>query len=179
MKFRMLPVAATAMLALTACTGGGGGGDQAAPSATPNAAPKALLDAAQCMRDNGFPEWPDPMRYSDGHWGWPDSAPQVQQPPAACSTLMRQGKDAQAGSRRAVSPEEMVKLRKWAECVRAHGIPDWPDPDAAGQFDPPTRLKPLDGNEDLQRASEACVALEPADGIAMKADPGVTKPAAG
>ena len=179
MKFRMLPVAATAMLALTACTGGGGGGDRAAPSATPGAAPKALLDGAQCMRDNGFPEWPDPVPYSGGRWGFPDSAPDVSPLPPACDALMRQGKDAQAGSRRVVSAEDMLKLRKWADCVRAHGIPDWPDPDAAGQFDPPARLKPFESNEDLNRATAACESLEPADGIAMKAEPGVTKPAAG
>ena len=63
------------MLALTACTGGGGG--SAAPSPTHGPAPQALADAARCMRDNGYPEWPDPVRYEDGHWGWPDSAPDV------------------------------------------------------------------------------------------------------
>jgi hypothetical protein len=174
MKFRLLPVAATAMLALSACTGGGGG--SAAPSPTHGPVPQALVDAARCMRDNGYPDWPDPVRYEDGHWGWPDSAPEVHGAPE-CENLMRQGKAAQVPSRRPVSAAEMAQLRQWADCMRTHGIPDWPDPDSNGQFDPPVRLKPLESNPDLDAANRACVSLEPADGIALKAGTGPSKPA--
>jgi hypothetical protein len=175
MKFPLLPVAATAMLALAACTGGGG--DPSGPTPPAAVAPTALAEAARCMRDNGYPDWPNPMRYPDGHWGWPDSAPQVPAPPA-CEPLMREGKSAQRPSRRPVSAEDMVKLRQWAACVRAHGIPDWPDPDADGLFDPPARLKPIDGNAEFDAATPPCDPLMPAAGVGMTLGNGPSKPPA-
>jgi hypothetical protein len=166
MKFRLLPVAATAMLALSACTGGRG---SSGPSPAPGGPPAALVEAAKCMRANGLPQWPDPVRRPDGRWGWPDDAPEVTAPPA-CEELMRQGKSGQQPSRRPLSAADMTLLRKWADCVRAHGIADWPDPDADGQFDPPARLRPLASNQELAAVSRACEALEPPGGIGMKPD---------
>jgi hypothetical protein len=170
MKFRMLPVAATAMLALTACTGGGGG--SAAPGPTGGAVPKALVDAAKCMRDNGFPEWPDPVRLEDGHWGFPDSAPQVAAPPA-CAELFRAAKSAQRPSRAA---PDLAKLRQWAACVRAHGVVDWPDPGSDGLFDPPARLKPIEDSPELNAATGPCESLEPPGGIGFVPGNGPSKP---
>ena len=28
----------------------------------------ALLDVSRCMRGNGYPSFPDPVRRYDGHW---------------------------------------------------------------------------------------------------------------
>jgi hypothetical protein len=35
----------------------------------------------------------------------------------------------------------MTKLRRFAQCMRAHGLSDWPDPKADGSFDLPQRLR--------------------------------------
>jgi hypothetical protein len=116
------------------------------------------------MRDNGVPNWPDPVRLENGRWGWPDSAPDVQ-PPAACADLFNRGKQQQQASAKPVSDAEMTQLRTWAACVRSHDVPDWPDPDSDGTFNPPARLQPLDQNSTLLNANRACASLEPPGGI--------------
>ncbi|MEU7873132.1 hypothetical protein [Dactylosporangium sp. NPDC049140] len=71
----------------------------------------------------------------------PDSAPDVEKP-AACADLFRAGKGGgQRPSRPPLSAEELAKARRWAECVRAHNVPTWPDPDSEGYFEAPDSLQ--------------------------------------
>ncbi|MGI5239931.1 hypothetical protein [Dactylosporangium sp. CA-139066] len=179
MKLRRFALVVIALVGLAGCDGSGGG----APAATtggPQSQRQALAAAAQCMRDNGHPDWPDPVQNGNGDWVFPDSAPDV--PPApACAALFRTAKGGGAGpSRRPLSAAEIAQARTWSACIREHGVPGWPDPDADGTIDPPAALLPLESNEAYLRALPECRSVEPPNGPRLpprSAGPGdATKP---
>jgi len=84
-----------------------------------------------CMRSHGVPEFPDPASRS----GVPKVTPQqvgvsdarFRAAQTACASL-RQPAQAQ-------QPQIMAGMVNFARCMRAHGIPNWPDPstDRSGQ----------------------------------------------
>jgi hypothetical protein len=93
-----------------------------------------LRSLARCVRAHGLPDFPDPHVGSDGVPRFPDSAPRV--PVAtqqACRTIAAQIPP-QYTSTTAVSPADYERLLRLARCIRAHGIADWPDPNALGEF---------------------------------------------
>jgi hypothetical protein len=132
------------LLAMTAaCTKSDDGRDVASVdgSATPNATPNLSVQEqgirhAQCMRQHGVPE-ADPQILPDG------------------TVRMGGGYDKEAldgdvlnTATQACKPYEPVlsgpdgsKLqgaREYSRCMRAHGVQDFPDPDANGHVDLPT-----------------------------------------
>lgn len=128
----VLGLAAAVMLA--AC----GGSSQAAAS-TANAAHVWHL-AAQCVRDHGQSTFPDPSIDSSGHAHFP---PGTQDPPQsvmdACQHILNQ---LPASERQPVSgsQNDPAMMLRFAQCMREHGISDWPDPDSSGAFHFPPSL---------------------------------------
>jgi hypothetical protein len=103
--------------------------DEAEASSDPE---QAMLEFAQCMRDNGVPNFPDPVANADGTFDF--QRPQgVDQ-----STLMNafegcrselEGSGAQfGGENRAQDPEFQDTLLEFAQCMRDNGVPEFPDP---------------------------------------------------
>lgn len=89
------------------------------------------LAYAQCIRDNGYAEFPDPTP-GDGikFLIKPGDAPRFQKAAEACRDLAPEGlRDND------VSPEQLDGLVKLAQCVRENGIPNFPDPSSKGAFD--------------------------------------------
>lgn len=91
----------------------------------------AALAYAQCMRDNGYAEFPDPtpgegMRFLIT----PGSAARFEKASAACHDLAPEGMRGEG-----VTPEQLEGLLKLAQCVREHGLPNFPDPSPDGGFD--------------------------------------------
>ncbi|BCB80429.1 hypothetical protein GCM10022251_04140 [Phytohabitans flavus] len=133
MRLRIwLPLAAVALAFVSACGGGAdaggvataGGGAAASPSAS--ADPDQGRKFAQCMRDNGIPDFPDPG--PDGRILGQDFDRKKLASDAgvkayqACRELAPNG-----GERTELDPAQQEQLREWAECMRANGI-DMPDP---------------------------------------------------
>jgi len=117
------------------------------------------------MREHGYPDYPDPVRFDDGRWGFPDSAPNVD-PPDACRSLFVSGKNEQRPKPNA-DAAYMAQARKFADCMRTHGATDWPDPDSDGYYDPPARL--LEKNSaDADKAHKACDSQQPPGGWQQK-----------
>jgi hypothetical protein len=132
---------------VTACGAHGTGGQ---PSASPSAMSDAQIlalgrELAQCIRDHGVPGLPDPT-VQNGRLilpsGAADNVPpdQADAAMAACrsigdrlpaSALGDQG-DA---SRAPLSAADLAKARQYAQCLREHGLTDFPDPSANGVFD--------------------------------------------
>lgn len=105
---------------------------------------------AQCMRKNGFPDFPDPdaegrillrPRLDDR------SAPAFRAAHAACNNLAPEGWASERPD-----PERRAKLLGFARCVRDEGIADFPDPGSAGQFDFAT----ITDSPKLKSAMETC-----------------------
>jgi hypothetical protein len=140
MRFCRLFVGLSVVVLLSACT------DAPSPSptsATSSAAiPKGratsatadpagtFIQVAQCFREHGNPDFPDPVQHSDGTWEFPASAGRAKVP-AECADLVRQLKQGAPGS--APAPD-LAGGRAFAQCMRANGVPDWPDPGADGTF---------------------------------------------
>ncbi|MGI5238364.1 hypothetical protein [Dactylosporangium sp. CA-139066] len=176
MRIRLLAALATATLtlpagALAGCDGSSPGAAATTAAGAGNRA--ALADAAQCMRANGFPDYPDPVE-TNGTWAFPQSAADMAQKPAPeCTDLFRRAGALPGPAGRAVTPEELVKLRKWGDCIRANGLPDWPDPDADGIFHPQPAA-PAEDDPRWVKADTACRGLEPGP-ISVDAGAGARK----
>jgi hypothetical protein len=98
------------------------------------------LAFSKCMRSHGVSDFPDPkISSSGGGIGVSLGVPQgVTQSPAfktaqqACAKLAPGGTG--DGGAAPVTAQQHRQIVQFAACVRAHGVPDFPDPDAAGTF---------------------------------------------
>jgi hypothetical protein len=134
----------------------------AAPGSAAQRAAIALRNLARCVRAHGLPNFPDPLVRSDGVPQFPDSAPRV-------PTATQQACRAVAGhippeytvtTATPVSDAEFQRLLGLARCIRAHGVSDWPDPNALGQFPIDVRIQE-GGKRVFLPALDACARLSP------------------
>lgn len=91
----------------------------------------AVLAYAQCMRENGFTEFPDPT--PDGRLQMrvnPQSAPRFRAASQACRDLAPPG-----FSDDKPSAEQMEVLLDLSACMRENGMSGFPDPSSSGHFD--------------------------------------------
>lgn len=146
---RCVLVLAAMLIALAGC---GGTGNQPSDGADRN----KLIEAARCMRANGFPDYPDPIE-DDGIWVIPEPAADLT-PPPACLELFRAAKGRPPA--RQLTAEELTQRRKWADCIRKNGIPNLPDPDSNGNFQLPPELTPITSQPGWDKAREACRSFE-------------------
>jgi len=101
----------------------------------------ALHTAAQCIRDHGIPNYQDPVVgpgevvYADQRNLERADGAVVQQAIAACRSQI--GAANFDPSQRPHPPAQLVRdgVRE-AQCLRAHGLPNWPDPKPTDTFDP-------------------------------------------
>jgi hypothetical protein len=71
---------------------------------------------------------------------------------------------ATAGRKQATGQDKAVKF---SECIRAHGVRDFPDPNAKGDFDYGVSVTPAVWT----KAVNACKALQPPGSLSSKRDP--------
>jgi len=157
-------------LLATAC----GGGSSPAASTTGGATRvQAALAYARCMRSHGVPDFPDPdsngnfdlgnnqqRGRSAGNGG--ASASQVERAAnQICNHLLNVGPQMTA----AQTQHALGELVKYAQCVRAHGVPNFPDPHTtSGGIGVPAGISfDLSGvdlhSQGFQSASRACQSL--------------------
>lgn len=103
------------------------------PSPTPVDEADAALVYAQCVRDNGYPEFPDPipgqgiMLRRDQGMSFND--PRMLAAMDACQDLRPAG---MAGGG-AGDPEEVMEMQlQFAQCMRDNGVTEFPDPSPGG-----------------------------------------------
>jgi hypothetical protein len=90
----------------------------------------AALAYAQCVRDHGYAEFPDPTPDGFRFLIDPQNVSRFKKAADACRNLAPEGLRDEG-----VSPETLDALLKLSQCIRENGIPDFPDPDAKGTFD--------------------------------------------
>ncbi|MGH3395630.1 MAG: hypothetical protein ACRDPO_13170 [Streptosporangiaceae bacterium] len=168
-----LAVAAAVAVLVTAC----GGGDPSSASPPTYAQELAL---AQCMRGHGVADFPDPQAsggYSLGPNGTIQGAggsvdinsSQVQAAYGHCRHLLPGGpsvsqleqKVQQAQQR---EEQELPAMVKFAQCMRSHAVPDFPDPALSGQSAPASGTGPVinPSSPRFEAAVRACQHLLPA-----------------
>ena len=84
------------------------------------------LEFAQCMRSNGVPNFPDPN--ANGGFelsvGFDTSSPTVKAAQAKCQKFLPAG----PGSGQPPTAQALANMVKVSQCMRRHGIFDFPDP---------------------------------------------------
>jgi hypothetical protein len=130
---RVAALAAMALIGLlaTAC----GGSSPAASTGGPTREQAALI-YARCMRAHGVPDFPDPDSNGDFHLGNNQQggksngsgsnsvSPQETAANQVCHHLLNAGAQLNA----AQTQHALSQLVKYAQCMRAHGVPNFPDP---------------------------------------------------
>ena len=135
-------IAAAVLALLAACGGGpssaGAGGSQGSGGSA--SSPSAVAYSA-CMRSHGVPNYPDPSSNGSLPKGNPQafgvSSSQFQAARTACQHLLPNSETFIASLTQcletgdcpqAVVQQALTEGRKFAQCMRNHGVPNWPDP---------------------------------------------------
>ena len=157
------------MLALISACGssvpaGTGTGSSGGYNAAANA--QKAVKFAECMRSNGVSEFPDPGASGkltiDGIVNGSSLDPRTpafKQAISACKDLEPAGF---MGSKR--SPQQMAAALKFAQCIRANGVPDFPDPTPDGPLIDTSRIPSAAGRgahsiPGFQAAADKCTAM--------------------
>jgi hypothetical protein len=118
-----------------------GGTSGASPSSSgPGAAEAEELAFAKCMRANGLPGFPDPR--PGGGFVFPSGGNGPASPAfKAAQSKCRKYRPPGPGSGPPPSAQTLARFLKIAQCMRAHGVPAFPDPRSSM----PSNLKPPSG----------------------------------
>jgi hypothetical protein len=107
------------------------GGESSADESvsSPGAGYQQALAFAQCMRDNGIVNYPDPQQ-KDGriqlNGGLNLDSPVAERATQACRSVMPENRGPEGGR---IDP---ARLGTWVQCLRQSGAPAFPDPDVTG-----------------------------------------------
>jgi hypothetical protein len=110
------------------------------PSA-PVSVTQLIHTAAQCLRDHGIPNFPDPVVDTHGNLQYDDqlirSLPVAVSEAAqtACQSQINVAESAVGAAQPAATPQEIQQATQFAQCMRTHGWPNFPDPDSHARFD--------------------------------------------
>ncbi len=115
-----------------------------------------------CMRAHGVPNFPDPNAQGKpftaqnlGQAGLTGNSPQLGAASRACAHLMVAPSPAQLA-------QQTSELVRYAACMRAHGVPDFPDPSTSANGAPSLSLTPsIADSPDFQPAEQACHSVDP------------------
>jgi hypothetical protein len=158
MSVRMGRAAAVAAVALVAA---GCGSQAPTQSAAPNGGEQ--LKYSQCMREHGVPKFPDPdanggLRIDSRKLGVDPRSSTYTDAETACKPLLPTG-GAPDPARRA---EDQKRALAYSRCMRAHGVPTFPDPtfsDNGGKLDLPRGVNP--DSAAFTQAEKACASQQP------------------
>ena len=169
-RARLLPAMAAVAVLTAAC-----GGSPASSSAAGGSANyQQALAYSQCMRAHGVAGFPDPD--AQGNIIAPVSGSQpadrnsgaFQAADTACRHLLPGG-----GGRSTAAQQQVVsRWLKIAQCMRAHGVPDYPDPKVSGGSIVILAGADINANSpQFQAAEHACKSVippgfSPGDGVA-------------
>ncbi|HMH89446.1 MAG TPA: hypothetical protein VK586_00020 [Streptosporangiaceae bacterium] len=125
--------AAAALALLAACSSSpSAAGSGGAPKAGASAVSQIGISYATCMRSHGVPKYPDPSSSNELPDGLPKvglqqldvSNAQYQAAQHACAHLLPNG----GQPTQAQAQQDLTAMRRFARCMRSHGVPTWPDP---------------------------------------------------
>ena len=114
------------------------------------------------MRENGLPDFPDPEVGASGEL---DIRMPAGSDPAKTQAALDKCKAElpNGGATEPLDPKNAEKRRKFANCMRDNGVPNFPDPDAGGgaQVDP-GKLGFDPNDPKYKAAEEKCRTFQPA-----------------
>lgn len=116
---------------------------------------KVQLAYVRCMRSHGLPDFPDPM--STG--GFPPGSIPKHSPNFNSAMTACRGSAVAAGmfqAKRQSTQQQTAAMLRYAQCMRRHGEPKFPDP-SNGVFDLPSDVDPTSAQ--FGAANRACSGL--------------------
>jgi hypothetical protein len=120
---------AIAVLGGAAIAGCGSAGAASRTAANAKSRPNPALQFSHCMRANGVPNFPDP-----GRGGYRTSGINFQSPAAHSALNVCDKHLHQSGHPSPVPAGVLHQELLLAQCLRANGVPNFPDPDASGNI---------------------------------------------
>lgn len=141
---------------------GGSSASSAAANSSAARAGKQFVAYAACMRSHGVSGYPDPQISGSGNSVQvkisPGSAnpgsPAFKTADGACHRLLPNG-----GTPAASSSQDQAQDLQFADCMRSHGVPGFPDADRDGAFTLPSSMDQQ--APQFTRATTACTHVEP------------------
>ena len=125
---------------------------------TPGSGPLAF---AGCMRSHGVPNYPDPTSaglVKESLQQLRVSSSQFQSAETACSHLLPNGGN---GPNAAQVQQVRALSLAFAQCVRSHGVPTFPDPASDGRIPDPATVGINQGSPKFEAANRACGKYRP------------------
>jgi hypothetical protein len=134
----------------TGSTSFGTGGAIASRSTAAGSYGSGPLGFAKCMRANGLPNFPDPKPGGQHEIPAPNNpaAPAFDAAQRKCEKLIPGS--GPPGSGPPPSAKTLARLRRIAECMRGHGVPQFPDP----RTSVPSNLKSPNGGGDIREITD-------------------------
>jgi hypothetical protein len=137
----------------------------------PYGAPNVPISMSKCMRANGVPDFPDPREGPNGGGvGWPGGGPEmistdvllimgqrIAGPVVASAAKKCKEYMGPSGPPPALTESQQRAAIARADCMRAHGLPNFPDPTFSGgyqQLSLPPGLNPQ--SPAVEQAAKAC-----------------------
>ena len=151
-------IVATSGLALLAAACGG-----SRASHVPQLGSTAVAYAS-CIRSNGVRNWPDPnssgvfdkSKLTSQQLGAANS--QVRAAQTACQHLLPNGG---SGPTPARVQQVRAKALRFSQCMRSHGVPNFPDPDSSGRIPDPATVGIDQGSPKFEAGNQACRKYRP------------------
>jgi hypothetical protein len=139
-------------------TGSAGSPNAGGLTASPSTSSEKVLAFAHCVRSHGVPNFPDPN--SSGQFDkttlarLATSNSQYQAANRSCQHLLPTPSAAQ---QRQVGAQALL----FSQCIRAHGVTNFPDPASDGRIPDPASLGIDQGSPRFQAANQACGKYRP------------------
>ncbi|HEX4679846.1 MAG TPA: hypothetical protein VH210_11670 [Gaiellaceae bacterium] len=113
-----------------------------------------MLAFSRCMRSHGEPTFPDPdaqgrIKQQLRASRIDENSSQYQAAARACQRLLPSG--GTDYSSEAEVQQEWNEFRRFTQCMRHHGMPNWPDPTSRSESDkrPIFKIQPVDPNSPI------------------------------
>jgi hypothetical protein len=179
---RAQAVAGVVALSLIAAACGSSSGKKVAQVGTTSSANSSASSSASrsgdpqafsaCMRSHGVPNFPDPdskgriliTQGTDANGnktGVDTNSPQFKRAAQACRKFQPNGGRPTA----AQEAQEQQMMLKYAQCMRSHGVPKFPDPKAGGALTLGTKTGVDPNTPQFKAAQQACKKLVPGSPI--------------
>jgi len=155
-------LAAMAVIGVLATATACGGSASSSSGSALGGSANQMLAYSQCMRAHGVPDFPDPdasgnIQVRPGSPNDPMNGPQEQVANDDCQHLLPGGGTSGTGA----NQQEVSQDLKLAQCMRAHGATNFPDPTVSGNsvsFQGTFYYR----SPQWQRAEQSCKSLAPA-----------------
>jgi hypothetical protein len=160
-RWSLAALALIAMVAVISACGSSAPAGTGSGSANGTAAVhEQAVKFAECIRSNGVTEFPDPNAAGQFAYGIPSASSPLNPSSPAWQKAIGGCKNLEPSNFMPTSftPAQLSARLKFAQCVRANGVPSFPDPTAHGPLVNVSNASSIPG---LHAAIQKCIRLNP------------------